>query len=306
MWSASTPAALTTNRADSTPSGVRTPVICSPTDVESGDGARAVHVDAVSRGQLRVADGQPQRVDDPVLGDVQGRDRTVADQRLERAGFGSAHDLGLGVVCPRLLEQGLEARVVVCGERHAQRAEPFEWRVERGAQRLPARGGAAHELGFERAGGAVSATGRNPRVALRSALAHVMSRLEQCHRCSGERQPARDRTAHHATAHDHHVVVTTTRHSRGIAGCGECHLNSVGEMTTTGRMERGLYIAAAGMIAEQIRRTPISDDLANAVDQRLQARQRVQSSFSRHAAVEHPHGAAGGRAQPRPAHHERG
>ena len=50
-------------------------------------------------------------------------------------------------------------------------------------------------------------------------------------------------------------------------------------MTTTGRMERGLYIAAAGMIAEQIRQDAISDDLANASTNGYKPDIALQSSF---------------------------
>src|SRR5687767_265289 len=53
-----------------------------------------------------------------------------------------------------------------------------------------------------------------------------------------------------------------------------------GSMPITPPMERGLYIAASGMLAEQARQDLISHDLANASTPGYKADRTITSSFS--------------------------
>ena len=48
-------------------------------------------------------------------------------------------------------------------------------------------------------------------------------------------------------------------------------------------MERGLYIAASGMLAEQVRQDQIANDLANAATPGYKADRTSQAGFGEHA-----------------------
>ena len=166
---------------------------------------RAAHLDPVAARQLGVADGQPDRVDDAVVGKVQRGAGIRGQQRLQPARRLAAHDLGPGARRAGLLQQLRQPLLLRLGERHGQRADPVERRVQRGAQLLPPRARPRHQVALQRAGRAVRPAGGDARVALGGALADVVGRLEQHDRCLGERQLARDRAADHSASNDRHV-----------------------------------------------------------------------------------------------------